>query len=65
VRLLPVNKYTLILVFILVSHEVHGQCLVSSLVINTGYNPVTGLAIPGGANGAPAVTDPHWILTAV
>ncbi len=40
-------------------------CLTNSLIINTGYNPITTVAIPGGANGAPAVPDPHWTLTAV
>ena len=41
----------------------NGQCLTNSLVINTGYDPVTGLAIPGGAIGGTPVPDPHWIVT--
>ena len=45
------------------SYIVYGQCLTNSLVINTGYDPVTGLAIPGGANGATPVPDPHWTAT--
>ena len=37
-------------------------CLTSSLVINSGYNPVTGSVIPSGTPGFP-VTDPHWTVT--
>gem|GEM_PF-5774694 len=40
-------------------------CLVTSLVINTGYDPITGLAVAGGANGATPVPDPRWRLTSV
>ena len=42
-----------------------GPCLTNALIINTGYDPITNTAIAGGANGAPAVVDPHWKLTAV
>ena len=41
------------------------QCLTNSLVINTGYNPLTGTAIAGGSNGGTPVIDPYWYLTAV
>ena len=41
------------------------QCLTSSLVINTGYNPITESAITAGTNGGTPVIDPHWYLTAV
>ena len=57
-------KYILFLIFVIIENSALAQCLTSSLIINTGYNPITGLAIPGGANGAAAVQDPHWILTA-
>ncbi len=40
-------------------------CQVNSLIINTGYDPVTGLAIVAGANGATPVPDPKWALTSV
>jgi len=40
-------------------------CQVNSLVINTGYDPVSGLAVTGGANGATPVPDPKWKLSAV
>ena len=59
------NRYILFLFFLIIGGSAQSQCLTSSLVINTGYNPITGLAIPGGANGATPVPDPHWILTAV
>jgi len=38
-------------------------CLTNSLIINTGYNPITNTAIAPGINGGAAVTDPHWIIT--
>ena len=54
----------LLLVFIFMSLGLSAQCLTSSLVINTGYDPITGLAITPGVNGGTPVTDPHWIVTA-
>ncbi len=41
-------------------------CLTNSLVINTGYNPLTATADPGqaGDNVTP-VEDPKWIVTAI
>ncbi|MFI5195788.1 MAG: gliding motility-associated C-terminal domain-containing protein [Chitinophagales bacterium] len=59
------NRYILFLFFLIIGGSARAQCLTNSLIINTGYNPITGLAIPGGANGATPVPDPHWILTAV
>jgi gliding motility-associated-like protein len=41
------------------------SCLTNSLIINTGYDPVTGTTIAPGANGATAVTDPHWKVTSI
>jgi len=58
------NKYILILFFVLGLSHVQAQCLTSSLTINTGYDPTTGLAITAGTNGGTPVTDPHWIVTA-
>ncbi len=58
------KRYILFIFFLVTSGLVHGQCLTSSLVINTGYNPITGTAIAGGANGATPVPDPHWVVTA-
>ena len=40
-------------------------CLTNSLVINTGYNSVTGTSIAGSPEGGTPVPDPHWKLTAV
>jgi len=40
-------------------------CLTSSLIINTGYDPVANAAITAGTNGGTPVPDPHWILSAV
>ena len=45
--------------------SVVSPCLTNSLVINTGYNPITNTAIAGGTNGGTPVIDPHWYLTAV
>ncbi len=59
------NRYLLLLVFMVFGYGARSQCLTNSLVINTGYDPLTGTAIAGGANGAPAVIDPKWTLTAV
>jgi len=39
-------------------------CLTDTLVINTGYDPTTGLAITGSADGGTPITDPHWVVTA-
>ncbi len=58
------KKYLLLLVFICLSFIMNAQCLTSSLVINTGYDPITGLGITPGANGAPPVHDPHWLVAA-
>ncbi len=58
------KKYLLLLAFIISCFQAKTQCLVNSLTINTAYDPIKGLAIPGGANGAPPIIDPHWILTA-
>ena len=60
-----VNKCIFFLFFLIVENSARAQCLTSSLIINTGYNTITGAAIAGGANGAPAVADPHWKLTGV
>ena len=45
---------------------VNACCLTNSLVINPGYDPLTGLAIAGeaGDNGT-AITDPKWIVTGI
>ena len=59
------NRYILCLLFIVTGSFARSQCLTSSLVISTGYNPITGAAIAGGANGAAAVPDPHWIVYAI
>lgn len=57
------KKYLLVLVFICWSFVINAQCLTSSLVINTGYDPTTGLAITPGTNGGTPVPDPHWVVT--
>ena len=59
------NKYLLLIILVISGFVARSQCLTNSLVINTGYNPITGTAIAGGANGATPVVDPHWILSAV
>lgn len=58
------KKYLLVLVFICWSFVINAQCLTSSLVINTGYDPTTGLAITPGTNGGAPVHDPHWLVSA-
>ena len=57
------NKYLLLLLLVIGRLNANAQCLTNSLVINTGYDPLTGLAIPGGANGGTPVPDPHWKIT--
>jgi len=59
------NKYLLILCLMILRTSAESQCLTNSLVINTGYNPLTGTAIAGGSNGGTPVIDPYWYLTAV
>jgi gliding motility-associated-like protein len=56
---------TLALSFLIVNSIWSQSCLTNSLIINTGYNPLTGTSIPPGANGATPVTDPHWIVTSI
>jgi hypothetical protein len=53
----------LVLFFICVPLLVEAQCLTNSLVINTGYDPVSGLAIAPGINGGTPVPDPKWLVT--
>jgi|GEM_PF-698937 len=65
-RLCAMRKITgLIMLLIFCRVIAHSQCLVSSLVINTGYNSVTGTSITGSPEGGTSVPDPHWKLTAV
>ena len=60
------KKIILFFLFGLLGYNSNGQsCLTNSLIINTGYNPITGTAITPGANGASAVTDPHWIVSTI
>ena len=59
------NKYFLLFLLSLGYTTARGQCLANSLVINTGYNPLTGTAITPGSNGGTPVTDPHWVLSTV
>ncbi|HVX00976.1 MAG TPA: gliding motility-associated C-terminal domain-containing protein [Candidatus Babeliaceae bacterium] len=40
-------------------------CLSDTVVINTGYNPITNTAIAPSANGGTPVTDPHWIVSSI
>lgn len=59
------NNYIRLLFLILISSlgyfKSAAQCHVSSLIINTAYNPSTGLAIAAGSSGSPSL-DPHWII---
>ncbi len=55
--------YLLLMAFVLCINNINAQCLTNSLVINTGYDPLTGLAITAGANGGVPVPDPHWKVT--
>src|SRR3954469_16607308 len=57
------NKYILLFLLVIGGVKADAQCLTNSLRINTGYNPLTGLAIPGGANGGTPVPDPKWKIT--
>jgi len=61
----PVNKYLFLMFLFICSYSARSQCLTNSLIINTGYDPITGAAIPPGTNGGTPVIDPHWILSAV
>jgi len=56
----------LITIAFLSVYNTHAQsCLTNSLIINTGYNPITGTAITPGANGATPVPDPHWTISEI
>jgi gliding motility-associated-like protein len=50
--------------FVLCGINAGAQCLTNSLIINTGYDPISGTAITAGTDGGTAVPDPHWIITA-
>ena len=41
------------------------SCCVDSIIINTGYNPVTNTAIAAHADGTPPATDPNWIVSSI
>src|SRR5271156_4458152 len=43
--------------------KAQSPCLTNSIWINTGYNPVTKAAVPGGFNGYPAVPDSEWTIS--
>ncbi len=58
------NKCIFLFLFIIGGYQLQAQCNVSSLTINTGYDPLTGTAIAPGADGGTAVPDPHWTVTA-
>jgi gliding motility-associated-like protein len=55
--------YLFLFVFIFGAHRLDAQCLTNSLVINTGYDPLTGTGITAGLNGGTPVPDPKWIVT--
>jgi len=38
-------------------------CLTNQLIINTGYDPVSNLAVPAGISCSTGVQDPHWQVT--
>src|SRR4051812_17101894 len=57
------NRYVLILLLVISGLQADAQCLTNSLVINTGYNPLTGLGVTPGINGGTPVPDPKWIVT--
>ena len=40
-------------------------CLTDTLVINTGYNPLTGSTVPVGSNGHTPSPDPRWNVYAI
>ena len=52
------KKYIVLLLLNFVYNITDGQCLVNQLVINTGYNPNTNMALPNASN------DPEWTVTA-
>ncbi len=62
---------TMLIILLLLPNIVLSQnasqsgCCVDSLVINTGYDPTTGLAIPYGADSAAPVLDPKWIVSSI
>ena len=56
-ELISMRKYLLLPFFLLLSAQVGAQCLVNSLTVNTGYNPVTGTALAGGSH------DPKWSVS--
>ncbi len=59
------KKLLLLFAFTLVGYMSKAQCLVDSLTISTGYNPLTGRAVTPGLDGGTPVPDPKWKMTAV
>jgi len=57
-------SFVLFTLFLASGYSVKSQCLTNSLIINTGYDPITASAIAPGTNGGTPVIDPHWIVTA-
>lgn len=58
-------KYILLFISFFASSGADAQCLTNSLVINTGYDPLTGLAVAPGALGGTPAPDPKWIVSYV
>ena len=57
------NKYLFLLAFICSAIGAKSQCLTNSLIINTGYNPITATAVTPGVNGGTPVPDPKWLVS--
>ncbi len=57
------GRYLLFLFLIVSGLRVGAQCLTNSLVINTGYNPLTASTVTPGVAGGTPVPDPKWIVT--
>ncbi len=61
VRIISGMLFVILICFSISNSSFAQCCLTNTLIINTGYNPMgAGAAVPGGAQAAAPVTDPHW-----
>jgi hypothetical protein len=60
------NRLTVLFIFFLLALSMQSfsqSCLVNSIRINTGYDPLTGGTITANPTGCAANTDPRWVVT--
>jgi hypothetical protein len=61
INMTTLKHFLLSIISILCLVQSYAQCNVTSIIINTGYDPSTGQALAIGSASTP-VQDPHWIV---